>query len=380
MFQYAASILGALSGLNRSAFDIEVLYTRALWRPYIERHGLKYKLVNRRQVTNALSLAMLALGLPAGLCRRLSKVLVPAVRSMLREERDLWIFPAQDLLAYQAPVAALVSVHDLMHRYERFPEISAFGRYTLRERRFGGIAASACGVLVDSETGKHQLVEAYGIEASRVHPLPYVPAHYIFGATPPGFDERHRLPAKYAFYPAQFWEHKNHRRLLEALAALRAELPDLHLVLSGSRTHGYASLARLCRELGLEANVSFVGRIADADMPELYRRARCLVMPTFFGPTNIPPLEAFALGCPVAVSGIYGMPEQVGDAALTFDPRSAGAIAEALRRLWSDDALCAELRSRGLQHAARWNQAAFNRRFSDILELVLRQRGLQARG
>lgn len=46
-------------------------------------------------------------------------------------------------------------------------------------------------------------------------------------------------------------------------------------------------------------------------MPEFYRRARRMVMPTYFGPTNIPPLEANALGCPVAVSKVYGMPEQL---------------------------------------------------------------------
>ena len=82
-------------------------------------------------------------------------------------------------------------------------------------------------------------------------------------------------------------------------------------------------------------------------MPEFYRRARAMVMPTFFGPTNIPPLEAFALGCPVAVSNIYGIPEQVGDAALLFDPNSVEEIADCIERLWQDDALCASLISKG---------------------------------
>src|SRR6185503_2369353 len=130
-------------------------------------------------------------------------------------------------------------------------------------------------------------------------------------------------------------------------------------------------LAAFCRQAGIESSVSFVGRVPDADMAQFYRRARCLVMPTFFGPTNIPPLEAFALGCPAAVSGIYGMPEQVGDAALTFDPRSQDEIADALRRLWTDDALCLRLRERGHERARAWNQAAFNRRLEAILDVAL---------
>jgi glycosyltransferase involved in cell wall biosynthesis len=313
------------------------------------------------------------IGLPARVCRWSSRFVIPAVRTMLRHRRDLWIFPAQDLLAYQAPVAALVSIHDLMHRYERrFPEVSAFGRFRVREQRFSGIAETACGILVDSETGRRQVVESYGVDEARVYSLPYVPPPYIGGAASRSSADFHRLPAKFAFYPAQFWPHKNHRGLLAAVAALRPALPDLHLVLSGTKSLEYASIAAYADELGLRDNVTFLGRVADEDIAELYRRARCLVMPTFFGPTNIPPLEAFALGCPVAVSAIYGMPEQVGDAALTFDPESLDDMAGVLHRLWTDDELCARLRANGLKRASKWNQKSFNRRFREILESVLR--------
>jgi glycosyltransferase involved in cell wall biosynthesis len=338
MFQYAQSILAALASLP-PRFEAAALYRDPTWEPYLAAYPGIYCL----------------------------KTISPLF-GIRRARRDLWIFPAQDHLAYLARVPALVAVHDLMHRYERgFPEVSAKGRYFLRELRFRGIAATAKGILVDSEFGKQQLIESYGGAPGRVHPLPYVPPAYIHAGTPPGFDARYPLPAKFAFYPAQFWAHKNHRRLLQALAAL----PQVELILAGAKDREYEALAAFCREARVESRVHFVGRVADQDMPELYRRARCLVMPTFFGPTNIPPLEAFALGCPVAVSGIYGMPEQVGDAALTFDPRSVAGIATALGRLWSDDALCARLRDKGRERARAWDQAAFNRRFESILDAVL---------
>jgi len=338
MFQYAQSILAALASLP-ARFEATAVYAEPAWEPYLAAHPS----IRRRKAGNSFL-------------------------ALRRERQDLWIFPAQDHLAYLARVPALVAVHDLMHRYEReFPEVSAKGRYFLRELRFRGIAATARGILVDSEFGKRQVIESYGGAPGRVHPLPYVPPAYIHARTPPGFDARYPLPAKFAFYPAQFWAHKNHRRLLQALATL----PQVELVLAGTKDREYEALAALCREAGVEPRVHFVGRVADQDMPELYRRARCLVMPTFFGPTNIPPLEAFALGCPVAVSGIYGMPEQVGDAALTFDPRSVAGIATALGRLWTDDALCARLRDKGLERARAWDQAAFNRRLESILDAVL---------
>jgi glycosyltransferase involved in cell wall biosynthesis len=94
-------------------------------------------------------------------------------------------------------------------------------------------------------------------------------------------------------------------------------------------------------------------------------------MPTHFGPTNIPPLEAFLVGCPVAVSGIYGIPEQVGDAALLFDPESVEEIAKCIERLWTDDALCVMLAAQGKQRAAAWGQEQFNARLREIIDVVL---------
>jgi glycosyltransferase involved in cell wall biosynthesis len=93
-----------------------------------------------------------------------------------------------------------------------------------------------------------------------------------------------------------------------------------------------------------------------------------LVFPTFFGPTNIPPLEAFALGCPVAASRIYGMPEQLGGAALFFDPRSEEEMAECIQRLWQDDRLCQRLSSNGLRKAQLWGPAQFASAFHAVIE------------
>ena len=82
-------------------------------------------------------------------------------------------------------------------------------------------------------------------------------------------------------------------------------------------------------------------------------------MPTLFGPTNIPQLEAFELGCPVATSNIYGIPEQVGDAALLFNPESVDEIAGCIEKLWEDDKLCTELIEKGEKRAAKWGQKEF---------------------
>jgi glycosyltransferase involved in cell wall biosynthesis len=70
--------------------------------------------------------------------------------------------------------------------------------------------------------------------------------------------------------------------------------------------------------------------------------------------------EAFSAGVPVACSDVTCLPRQVGDAAILFDPREPGAIADALVRLWSDAELRARLASRGRERVARftWDRTA----------------------
>jgi glycosyltransferase involved in cell wall biosynthesis len=149
---------------------------------------------------------------------------------------------------------------------------------------------------------------------------------------------------------------------------LRERYPDIRLVLAGSRQNGYDAAVQAVKKLGIEENVVFLGYVPDDRMFELYRRARALIMPSYFGPTNIPQLEAFVAGCPVAVSRVYGVPDQVGDAALLFDPASVDEIAACMERLWTDDNLCAELVEKGRHHAEPVGPTQFRDRLQAIIE------------
>lgn len=371
-FQYNLSILDALAALPRDEYGWSILYTQPEWEPYLREYQAPARHLSRGLISRAIGRAMRCHRQVARLWRHLSGFLHPLGRALRRARCDLWVFPTQDGMCYQYSVPSLEVVHDLMHRYEsRFPEVSAGGEFERREKHYAGICRYANGILVDSEVGRKQLDQSYTVDVSRVHVLPYVPPHYIFAAPAqedalPGFE----LPQKYLFYPAQFWEHKNHRALVQAVASL-TDLTDIHLLLVGSKMNGFDALVETVRECGLEQRVHFPGYVEDQYMPLLYRRARALVMPTFFGPTNIPPLEAFVCGCPVAVSGIYGMPAQMGDAALLFDPLRVDSMADAVRRLWTDDALCAQLVEAGHRRIDQWNQQHFNQQFQAVIERVI---------
>ena len=372
-FQYNQSMLDAVAALPAESFETVVAYRHECWERLLTGYRVSNFRISPGLAGKAAGVIWERLKLPLAWRRRICPYFHPVARALIGARCDLWIFPSQDHWTYEIPVPSLGVVFDLMHRYaRRFPEVSENGEFERREIHYAAMCRWARSILVESETGKRQLMECYGIDGDRVHVLPTVAPRYMYSSEiPAGFAERYRLPVKYVFYPAQFWEHKNHQRLIRAAASLMEKIPNLQLVFAGGKKNGFDAVLQLVQTLRLSDNVHFLGYVPDADMPELYRRARALVMPSFFGPTNIPPLEAFVAGCPVAISGIYGMPQQVGDAALLFDPNSEAEIADCIYRLWTDDDVCAGLAQKGLAMAKGWNQDHFNQRLREILPRVI---------
>lgn len=369
MFQYAQSLLDALSTLDRERrIAVQVAYAHDSWAPILQRWPIPARRLAMGQLGLRLNYGAMVLRLPRAAVRLL--IAMNPISMQLRGfECDAWIFPAQDPSTFQVRERVIGVIHDLMHRYEPyFPEVATASRIRIREHRFGGIVNAADAILVDSEVGKAHVVACYGADPSRIFPLPYLPSRSILEAAK--VEPKLALPEKFLFYPAQFWEHKNHKRLLAAIARLSERGHEVHLVLSGAKCHEYKSVREHAIALGLAGRVTFLGYVPEEMMPTIYRRARAMVMPTFFGPTNIPPLEAMACDCPVAISGIYGMPEQLGEAALFFDPKSEEAIANACERLWVDDALCAKLIEAGRRKTRAWNHHTFADRLGAILEAV----------
>lgn len=373
-FQYSQTILQAILELPDNNYKIVVASSSHTWYSLIPNNNIRILTLSSNglmwQCLSSRKFLFLS-GCPAHFWRKWCKYFIRDVRKILNENCDLWIFPAQDTWSHILPVPSLGVIHDLMHRYERrFPEVSGGFMYKQREKHYENVCRYSEGILVDSAVGKNHVMESYGIDGSRIYILPYIAPSYIEHGWRDYNTFNDKLPPKFFFYPAQFWKHKNHEKLIRTIELLRHRIPDLKMVFAGSPKNAYAEVKSLVANLSLSENIIFLGYIPDEYMASIYKRARALIMPTYFGPTNIPPLEAFASGCPVAVSKIYGMPEQVGDAALLFDPSSDTEIADVMYRLWTDDDLCHKLSSLGRQRHELWNQHHFNVRFHDIVKAV----------
>jgi len=373
VLNYHLSLLRAVTSLPENKYEYVVVYQDESWLDYfqdVESHVIK---LTTGFGDHVLTGARRRFHVPIRWWRRICPYIHPFTRKLLAQQCDLWISPSQESWAPLIPLPILRTIYDLMHRYERrFPEVSANGEYEAREILFSNICRYSSGLLVDAEVGKRQVVESYGVSPHKVHVLPYIPPKHIFSHKQiDGFTGRYALPEKYIFYPANFWFHKNHQNLIRAIASLKEKLSDLNVVFVGAAQNSYQATCELIAKFGLQEKVHIIGDVPDTDMPEFYRRARALVMPTFFGPTNIPPLEAMAFGCPVAVSDIYGMPEQLGNAALYFNPSSVEQIAQTIELLWINGEFCRALSRRGLDRSASWEQSHFNTRLQEIITNAL---------
>jgi glycosyltransferase involved in cell wall biosynthesis len=306
----------------------------------------------------------------------------PDVAAALAEAGvDLTLFPAPRPLSFEIGLPYVIAIHDVQHRLQpEFPEVSADGEWERREYLFRNGARHASMVLADSEVGREDILEAYGdhgLAEERVAVLPFVAPKELRAHVADADRERVRklygLPSEYLFYPAQFWPHKNHLRLVEALGILRRRGVRVALVLSGSnsgelRTRIYRAMVKRARALGVGEQLVVLGYVPQDDMAALYAESLGLVFPTFFGPTNIPILEAWTVGCPVITSDIRGIREQVGDAGLLADPHEPEAIAGAIERLCNDAELRERLSERGRERVRRFSPDDFRARLLESLE------------
>jgi glycosyltransferase involved in cell wall biosynthesis len=274
----------------------------------------------------------------------------------------MWFVGAPGRVA-EVPYATVV--WDLQHRsHSWFPEVSARGQWDHRERLYQAVLQRASIVIVGTEVGKSEVILFYGVPAERIIVLPHPTPAFALNAVPAEIDleKKYGLLRPFIFYPAQFWAHKNHVNLLHAVARLR-ERSDLNLQLAlvGSDQGNRAHVEERIRALGLAHQVKMLGFVPQADLVHLYRSCLALTYVSFCGPENLPPLEAFALGCPVIAADIPGAREQLGEAALFVRPEDPEHIAQAIERLAGDADLRQRLIQAGLGRARRFTADDFVR-------------------
>jgi glycosyltransferase involved in cell wall biosynthesis len=253
---------------------------------------------------------------------------------------------------------------DLQHH--ELPKSFSRAERLFRRWAYDGAARKADLVITISDHARAQIAQMEGVDPQHVETVPLGVDRSRFNPEPTDADQAlaARLPARFVAYPANLWPHKNHGRLVEALAATADR--ELELVLSGQTFGRLDSLFELARKVGVTKRLHHIGYLQPDEIPALLRRARALIFPSMFEGFGLPPLEAMACGCPVACSDRGSLPEVVGHAAVRFDPTSTEQIATAMDRITSDDALRAELRTKGIERSIGFSWSASARRHTEL--------------
>jgi glycosyltransferase involved in cell wall biosynthesis len=170
---------------------------------------------------------------------------------------------------------------------------------------------------------------------------------------------------------------KGQRYLLEALAKLRTERPDLRLVLIGRLKEGSAA-QRTIEQLDLSDAVEFVSGVTDERIVELYNESACAVVPSLYEGFSLPAIEAMATGCPLVATTGGAIPEVTGadgETCFSVTPGDSDALAAGIRRALDDAEAADRIGRAGRERViSRWSWRNTAERTVDHYRALLDER------
>jgi glycosyltransferase involved in cell wall biosynthesis len=262
-------------------------------------------------------------------------------------------------LEYLGDKPFVLTIHDMIH--EKFPELFDLGDATAAKKK--RLAEKAAGIIAVSENTKRDIVELYGMDPGRVSVVYHGSQLARGGKVGAG------LPERYILFTGTRASYKNFYFFVASIARVLLEEPDLYLVCSGSSFS--ANELEFFAHLGIGERV-IRRAVAEGELYAYYAGALFFAFPSYYEGFGIPILEAFEAGCPALLAKASCFPEIAGDAALYFDPKDSGALADGARELIRSQALRAELSRKGRE---RFGQFSWDETYRKTAECYHRALG-----
>jgi glycosyltransferase involved in cell wall biosynthesis len=266
------------------------------------------------------------------------------VLRLVAEQKLDVLLPITEALLPETDCALIGWIPDFQHR--RLPHYFTEEQRNQRDRHFAYLIENCDAMMFSSESVRADFAELYpnftGRTASIHFPSSFAYESDIAAGDPRHVVEKYKLPEAFVVVANQFWKHKNHRLVVEAVAQARRTQSKVQVVmvgmLSDSRDVSNPHLSELVRRLsteGLFENIRVLGEVPFPDLVALLRCAVEVVQPSEFEGWNTTLQDAMALGKPVACSDLATHREQAPDA-FFFAPDDAASLAAHLTNLdWS---------------------------------------------
>jgi glycosyltransferase involved in cell wall biosynthesis len=231
---------------------------------------------------------------------------------------------------YSAPVTARVpfifTIHDLNHI--DCAESRTYAKEVYYERVMKPACQRARAVLTVSQYSRNRICAWSGVDPARVV--------NVSNGVDPIFTtqgSQYAHPRPYVLCMGNRKPHKNEARTLLAFARVAQRVPH-DLIFSGAPS---SSLLQQVQDVGMSGRIHFLGARSDSELAGVYRGAAAMLFVSLHEGFGLPVVEAMACGVPVITSNVCALPEVAGTAALTVDPLSVDAIAEALWMSLTDE-------------------------------------------
>ena len=284
-------------------------------------------------------------------------------RKLIHDKIDLVYFLSPSSVSQALNnIPYIFTLWDLGHLEElEFPELSNERKFESRELIYTKSLKKAFKVIVDSDYSKKYATNKYNLDEKRVEVLKFLP-NIEAADDKEIFDikDLYNLKNDYVYYPAQFWSHKNHIYILKAIRILREKKnTDVDVVFSGSDKGNLGYVLDKAKQLNVDDLIHYIGFVPNSQIPYLYKQSLSLVMPTYLGPTNIPPLEAFFYKTPVCYSDKPSFREQAGDAVFYMDLKDPNSLVENIITIKANQELVDYKVKKGSEIFSSWTEEDF---------------------
>jgi glycosyltransferase involved in cell wall biosynthesis len=279
---------------------------------------------------------------------------------------DLLFCPFTVPYFWQSGTPCVSIVYDLQHL--TYPEFFTHDQRLNRQRHIADACARSERVVCISDYVRGRLLANVEVCPPRVVTIPLGVLHDPASPDPSILDRLGLRGTPFLLYPANFWPHKNHATLFEAMR-LRQPSP-LRLVCTGVPNAYMRTLQETAQALLPPDQIVFAGYVREQELAALLEACAALIFPSLYEGFGMPVLEAMACGKPVLTSNVTSLPEVGGDAAIYFDPKQPSDIAAAIEVL-QDDRRVADLVQRGLAWSATFGDGkVMAERYLAIFEQV----------
>jgi glycosyltransferase involved in cell wall biosynthesis len=272
-------------------------------------------------------------------------------------------------------VANLAWIPDFQHVH--LPEMFTEQELTARDNGYRYIAKNSTLVVLSSKNALKDFREfspEYAQKGRVMQFVAHVPAG-IYDNDPSDVCGTYKLPDKFIYLPNQFWKHKNHFLVLDALKLMKDKGITPHLVLTGNiadhrNPDFFKSLKDRISSFGIESQISILGLIPHEDVYKLIRQAAFILNPSLFEGWSTTVEETKSVGKKILLSDIEVHVEQAPPKALYFNPKDAADLAEKLDDMWNSSSAGPD---RELEQQARDQFPARMKQFADTFTEITKE-------